>query len=204
MSQRVLMIDNYDSFTYNLVQAFLELGAEVTVKTNDTVTVAEARAMGPTHLAISPGPGRPEDAGVSVAMIEAFANEMPILGVCLGHQALATALGSTVGPAQSLMHGKASPVYHDRKTIYEGLPNPFPAGRYHSLAVLEEGLSPDLSITAYTSDGEIMGIRHRSLPLEGVQFHPESLLTPTGNRLLQNFITMSPAPSTVGVSQVSV
>ena len=204
MSQRVLMIDNYDSFTYNLVQAFLELGAEVTVKTNDTVTVAEARALEPTHLAISPGPGRPEDAGVSIAMIDAFANELPVLGVCLGHQALASALGSTVGPAQSLMHGKASPVYHDRRTIYAGLPNPFAAGRYHSLAVLEEGLSPDLTITAYTSDGEIMGIRHRLLPLEGVQFHPESLLTPAGNRLLQNFISMSTAPSNAGVSKVPV
>ena len=204
MSQRVLMIDNYDSFTYNLVQAFLELGAEVTVRTNDMVTVEEARALAPTHLAISPGPGRPEDAGISVAMIESFANEMPILGVCLGHQALAAALGSTIGPAQSLMHGKASPVYHDRRTIYEGLPNPFPAGRYHSLAVMEETLSPDLAITAFTSDGEIMGIRHRSLPLEGVQFHPESLLTPAGNRLLQNFISMSAATSTGGVSEVAV
>ena len=204
MSQRVLMIDNYDSFTYNLVQAFLELGAEVTVRTNDMVTVEEARALAPTHLAISPGPGRPEDAGISVAMIESFANEMPILGVCLGHQALATALGSTIGPALSLLHGQASPVYHDRRTIYEGLPNPFPAGRYHSLAVMEETLSPDLAITAFTSDGEIMGIRHRSLPLEGVQFHPESLLTPAGNRLLQNFISMSAAISAGGVSEVAV
>lgn len=193
MSRRVLMIDNYDSFTYNLVQALLTLGAEVMVETNDSISAGEALEMEPTHVVISPGPGRPEDAGVSIAVIEAFAPKTPVLGVCLGHQALAAAFGSTVGSAQTLMHGKPSPIYHDRRTIYEGLPNPFPAGRYHSLAVLEEDLSPEFSITSYTSEGEIMGIRHTSLPLEGVQFHPESLLTPTGDRLLQNFLELVPA-----------
>ena len=189
----VLMIDNYDSFTYNLVQALLTLGAEVTVKSNDSVSIDEARDIAPTHIVVSPGPGRPEDAGISVDVVKEFADEVPILGVCLGHQALAVAFGSTVGSALSLMHGKSSPVYHDRKTIYEGLPNPFPAGRYHSLAVHEERLSEVLTITAYTSDGEIMGIRHRTLPIEGVQFHPESLLTPAGDRLLQNFLERMPA-----------
>jgi anthranilate synthase/aminodeoxychorismate synthase-like glutamine amidotransferase len=200
VTKRVLMIDNYDSFTYNLVQALLTLGAAVTVKTNDSLTVGEALDLEPTHVVISPGPGRPEDAGISVEVIRAFAQKTPLLGVCLGHQALAVAFGSVVGSAQSLMHGKPSPVYHDRRSIYEGLPNPFPAGRYHSLAVLEEDLSADLAITAYTSEGEIMGIRHTSLPLEGVQFHPESLLTPTGDRLLQNFLELVPAePEPVNV-----
>ena len=184
----VLLIDNYDSFTYNLVQALMTLGAEVTVRTNDRVTVDEARELMPSHLMISPGPGRPEDAGVSIDMIESFCGDIPILGVCLGHQALAVAFGGSVGSALSLMHGKSSPIYHDRKTIYEGVPNPFPAGRYHSLAVHEEQLPDVLSISAYTSDGEIMGVRHRELPVEGVQFHPESLLTPAGDRLLQNFL----------------
>ncbi|MEE9178039.1 MAG: aminodeoxychorismate/anthranilate synthase component II [Acidimicrobiia bacterium] len=192
MSHHVLMIDNYDSFTYNLVQALMTLGAEVTVRTNDSLTIGEATELEPTHLVISPGPGRPEDAGVSMAMIEAFSIDVPVLGVCLGHQALAAVFGSTVGAAQSLMHGKASPVYHDRRTIFEGLSNPFPAGRYHSLAVDEEGLGSDLMISAYTSEGEIMGVRHRGLPLEGVQFHPESLLTPVGDRLLHNFLDMAP------------
>ena len=199
MSKRVLIIDNYDSFTYNLVQALLTLGAEVTVETNDSLSVADALDLNPTHLVISPGPGRPEDAGISVEAIRAFAGRVPVLGVCLGHQALAVAFDSVVGSAQTLMHGKPSPVYHDRKSVYEGLPNPFPAGRYHSLAVLEEGLNADLVITAYTSEGEIMGLRHTTLPLEGVQFHPESLLTPAGDRLLQNFLELVPAqPLTVG------
>ena len=193
MSNKVLLIDNYDSFTYNLVQAFLTLGADVTVRTNDGISVEEAIELDPTHLVISPGPGRPEDAGISVDMIRAFARRVPLLGVCLGHQALAVAFDSEVGQAQTLMHGKPSPIYHDRRTLYEGLPNPFDAGRYHSLAVLEDHLSPELLITSYTSDGEIMGVRHRDLPLEGVQFHPESLLTPVGNRLLLNFLELMPA-----------
>ncbi len=191
MSHHVLMIDNYDSFTYNIVQALMTLGAEVTVRTNDSLTIGEAIELEPSQLVVSPGPGRPEDAGVSMAMIEAFSGRVPVLGVCLGHQALAAVFGSNVGAAQSLMHGKASPVYHDRRTIFEGLSNPFPAGRYHSLAVEEEGLGSDLMISAYTSEGEIMGVRHRQLPLEGVQFHPESLLTPVGDRLLHNFLDMA-------------
>jgi len=195
------MIDNYDSFTYNLVQAFQVLGVEVTVRTNDQISVAEAIEMAPTHLVVSPGPGRPEEAGISIEMIETFSDQIPVLGVCLGHQALAVAFGGTVGAALSLMHGKSSSIYHDRKTVYEGLPNPFPAGRYHSLAVHEERLPDVLAISAYTSDGEIMGVRHRSLPVEGVQFHPESLLTPLGDRLLQNFVEHVP---TRPMQQVSI
>lgn len=191
----ILMIDNYDSFTYNLVQAFLSLEANVTVRYSNSVTTAEAREIEPSHLVISPGPGRPEDAGSSVDMIREFAGEIPILGVCLGHQSIAVAFGSEVDSAQQLMHGKSSPVYHDRRTIYQGVPNPFDAGRYHSLAVPEETLSPELVITAYTSEGEIMGLRHRELAIEGVQFHPESLLTPAGDRVLQNFLELAPAPA---------
>ncbi len=190
MKARVLLIDNYDSFTYNLVQALAVLGAELHVHRNDALELEAALALEPTHLLISPGPGRPEDAGSSIAMIEAFATRVPVLGVCLGHQALVCAFGGTVGSAQQLMHGKASPVYHDGKTLYQGLPNPFEAGRYHSLAALEEDLPAALTVSAYTSDGEIMGLRHRELPLEGVQFHPESVLTPEGDRLLRNFLDL--------------
>jgi anthranilate synthase/aminodeoxychorismate synthase-like glutamine amidotransferase len=190
MSARVLLIDNYDSFTYNLVQALRVLGAEVEVRRNDEVTVAEAQELAPTHLVISPGPGRPEDAGISLAVLGAMLSRLPILGVCLGHQALGALLGGRVVRAKQLMHGKASPVYHDGRTLYEGLPNPFPAGRYHSLAVAEEGFPDDVMVSAYTSDGEIMGLRHLTLPVEGVQFHPESVLTPEGNRLLRNFLDL--------------
>jgi anthranilate synthase/aminodeoxychorismate synthase-like glutamine amidotransferase len=184
----VLVIDNYDSFTYNLVQAFLTAGAEVTVRYNDELDVAAAEEIDPTHMVISPGPGRPEDAGVSVEMIRRFAGRVPMLGVCLGHQAIAVAFGGEVEPAMSLMHGKTSQVYHDRRSIYSGLPNPLACGRYHSLAVAEVALTDELAITAYTSDGEVMGIRHSSLPIEGVQFHPESVLTPLGDRLIGNFL----------------
>ncbi|MDH3471951.1 MAG: aminodeoxychorismate/anthranilate synthase component II, partial [Acidimicrobiia bacterium] len=177
----------------------LTQGAEVTVRTNDGITTEEAIDLEPSHLVVSPGPGRPEDAGVSMTMIEAFSHLVPVLGVCLGHQALAAVFGSSVVPAQSLMHGKASPIYHDRRTIFQGLSNPFQAGRYHSLAVAEDGLGSDLMISAYTSEGEIMGVRHRHLPIEGVQFHPESLLTPVGDRLLQNFLDMTPVSSPVPV-----
>lgn len=184
----VLVVDNYDSFTYNLVQAFLETGVQVSVVYNDDLTIEEAEGIDPTHLVVSPGPGRPEDAGVSVAMIRHFAGRIPVLGVCLGHQAVGVAFGAVVDPAQSLMHGKPSQVYHDRKSIFAGLPNPFVGGRYHSLAVTETSLPDDLVISAYTSDGEIMGVRHRSLPVEGVQFHPESVLTPLGDRIVANFL----------------
>jgi anthranilate synthase component 2/para-aminobenzoate synthetase component 2 len=192
VSAHVLVIDNYDSFTYNLVQAFLVLQAEVTVRRNDAIEVNEALRMSPSHLVISPGPGRPEDAGVSMRLLEAFLPRAPILGVCLGHQALAAVLGGTVGPAKRLMHGKTSPVYHDGRTIFASLQNPFAAGRYHSLAVAEDGLPRDLEISAYTSEGEIMGLRHKRLPAEGVQFHPESILTPEGERLLRNFLDLDP------------
>jgi anthranilate synthase/aminodeoxychorismate synthase-like glutamine amidotransferase len=186
--RHVLLIDNYDSFTYNLVQALAVLSADVTVVRNDEIGVAEAIAFGPTHLVVSPGPGRPEDAGISVAIIEAMIDSTPVLGVCLGHQALAVVCGASVESARSLMHGKASTVYHDSRTLYEGLPNPMRAGRYHSLAVTEDSLPGELTVSAYTSDGEIMGLRHRTHRAEGVQFHPESILTPEGDRLLRNFL----------------
>ena len=190
MNRHVLLIDNYDSFTYNLVQALAILGAQITVKRHDKITVEEADALQPSHLMVSPGPGRPEDAGVSVAVVSDMMSRVPVLGVCLGHQAIAYALGGRIDQAQTLMHGKASPVYHDGRTLFEGLPNPFNAGRYHSLAVAEQELPEDLVVSAYTSDGEIMGVRHRTLPTEGVQFHPESVLTPEGDRLLRNFLDL--------------
>lgn len=184
----ILVIDNYDSFTYNLVQAFLATGAEVTVTYNDEIDTELADEIDPTHLVVSPGPGRPEDAGVSIEMIRHFSGRVPILGVCLGHQAIAVAYGGEVDSAMSLMHGKASEVYHDRRSVYAGLPNPLACGRYHSLAVAEVSLPDQLRIASYTSEGEIMGIRHVSLPVEGVQFHPESVLTPLGDRLIGNFL----------------
>lgn len=197
MSRRVLIVDNYDSFTFNLVQALAVLGAEVIVRRNDAIAAGEALALAPTHVVVSPGPGRPEDAGASMEILRAAMTRVPVLGVCLGHQALGALMGATVGPAQTLTHGKASAVYHDGRTLYEGLPNPFRAGRYHSLAVREETLSPDLVVSAYTSDGEIMGLRHRTLPAEGVQFHPESVLTPEGDRLLRNFLDLEPPPAAI-------
>ena len=190
---KLLIIDNYDSFTFNLSQAFQVLGAEVTVLRNDQVTVAEADALEPTHLCISPGPGRPEEAGVSMEMIAHFRGRIPILGVCLGHQSIATVFGGEVVSAKGLMHGKDSPVYHDGRGLYLGLPNPFQAGRYHSLAVPESGVPEGFRIASYTSDGEVMGIRHETEPVLGVQFHPESILTPQGDRLLQNFLEMDTA-----------
>ena len=191
-SRRVLLIDNYDSFTYNLVQALAGIGAEVTVRRNDEIDVDGALGVDATHLVVSPGPGRPEKAGASMAIVRALMPCVPVLGVCLGHQALAAVAGAVVGQAQHLMHGKESPVYHDGRTLYEGLPNPFRAGRYHSLAVEESSLPETLSISSYTSDGEIMGLRHATLPTEGVQFHPESVLTPEGQRLLRNFLDLDP------------
>lgn len=185
---RMLLIDNYDSFTYNLVQAFAAMGAEVMVYRNDAITVTEAEALAPTHLVISPGPGRPEDAGVSLAMIAAFAGKTPILGVCLGHQSIVQQHGGKIVRAERLMHGKTSMVKHDGESIFAGLSNPCEVGRYHSLCAEEETLPPELVITAQTGRGEIMGVRHRSLQIEGVQFHPESVLTPEGDALMANFM----------------
>ncbi len=187
---RMLLIDNYDSFTYNLVQAFAAHGADVTVPRNDAITVAEALELDLTHLVISPGPGRPDDAGVSLDMIEAFAGRIPVLGVCLGHQSIVQQQGGRIVRAERLMHGKTSMVKHDGKTIFEGLSNPFEVGRYHSLCAEEETLPDSLEITAQTDRGEIMGVRHRTLAIEGVQFHPESVLTPEGDRLMTNFMRM--------------
>ncbi len=188
MKPQLLLIDNYDSFTYNLVQAFLVLGAEVQVYRNDEITVAAALALAPTHLCISPGPGRPDDAGVSLAMIAAFAGRVPVLGVCLGHQSLVQHCGGQIVPAPRLMHGKTSMITHDGHGVYAGLPNPFQAGRYHSLTAEDGSMPAVLEVTSRSERGEIMGVRHRQLPLEGVQFHPESVLTPEGNRLLGNFL----------------
>ena len=188
---RMLLIDNYDSFTYNLVQAFAAQGADVTVYRNDAITVEEALAHEPTHLVISPGPGRPEDAGVSLAMIAAFADKVPILGVCLGHQSLVQHFGGAIVRAERLMHGKTSMAKHDGKTIFDGLSQPFEVGRYHSLCAEHETLPDVLELTAETERGEIMGVRHKTLPLEGVQFHPESVLTPEGDRLMASFMRMT-------------
>jgi anthranilate synthase/aminodeoxychorismate synthase-like glutamine amidotransferase len=187
---RLLLVDNYDSFTYNLVQAFLVLGADVLVHRNDAITVAEAQALAPTHLCISPGPGTPRDAGVSMAMIEAFAGRVPVFGVCLGHQSIVEVFGGEVVRAGRLMHGKVSPVHHDNRGLLAGMPQPFEAGRYHSLIARPESLPASLEVTARTAEGEIMGVRHRDFVIEGVQFHPESVLTPDGPLLLANFLKL--------------
>jgi len=184
----VLLIDNYDSFTYNLYQALRVLKAEVEVVRNDRLSVEGAEKLKPTHLVISPGPGRPEDAGCSGEILKAFHDRIPILGVCLGHQTLAHAWGGQVVRAPRVMHGKTSMIYHDQRGIYQGVPSPFSATRYHSLLVLEEGLPKSLEISAYTSDGEIMGLRMKGYPVEGVQFHPESILTKEGLKILSNFL----------------
>jgi len=188
MTPRLLLIDNYDSFTYNLVQAFLVLNADVRVYRNDAIDKAQAQAIEPTHLVISPGPGRPEDAGVSLELIGAFAGRVPVLGVCLGHQCIVEHFGGTVIGAASLTHGKSSLVQHDGKLLYRGLPNPFLAGRYHSLAADRTCIPEALEVSATTAEGEIMGVRHKRLQVEGVQFHPESILTPDGPRLMENFL----------------
>jgi anthranilate synthase/aminodeoxychorismate synthase-like glutamine amidotransferase len=187
---RILLIDNYDSFTYNLVQAFAKQGAGVQVYRNDAIDVDTAMSLDVSHLVISPGPGRPEDAGVSLDMIAAFVDRMPVLGVCLGHQCLVSHFGGDIIRADRLMHGKTSSVKHDNKTIFEGMPQPFEAGRYHSLCADHESLPDTLELTAQTQRGEIMGVRHKTLPLEGVQFHPESVLTPEGDHLMVNFMRM--------------
>ena len=188
---RMLLIDNYDSFTYNLVQAFAAMGADVLVYRNDAITVDNALQLEPTHLVISPGPGRPEDAGVSLAMIDAFARRVPMFGVCLGHQCLVSHFGGDIVPAERLMHGKTSMAKHDGKTIFDGLSQPFEVGRYHSLCAEHHSLPDVLELTAETDRGEIMGVRHKELPLEGVQFHPESVLTPEGDQLMANFLRVS-------------
>jgi anthranilate synthase/aminodeoxychorismate synthase-like glutamine amidotransferase len=185
---RLLLIDNYDSFTYNLVQAFMVLGADVLVHRNDQITVEQARALKPTHLCISPGPGTPYDAGVSMKMIETFAGEVPVLGVCLGHQSLVEVFGGKVVRAGRLMHGKTSLVHHDGRTLLAGMPEPFEAGRYHSLIARLESMPAVLEVSAQTPEGEIMAVRHRTLNVEGVQFHPESVLTPQGPVLMGNFL----------------
>jgi anthranilate synthase/aminodeoxychorismate synthase-like glutamine amidotransferase len=190
---RLLLVDNYDSFTYNLVQAFLVLGAEVLVYRNDELTPEAASALGATHLCISPGPGTPDDAGVSKAMIERFAGRIPVLGVCLGHQSIAAVFGGRVVRNWRLMHGKTSRIGHDGSGVFAGLPQPLEVGRYHSLVAEPETLPAELVVSARTAEGEIMGLRHRRLAVEGVQFHPESVLTPDGPALLANFLSM-PAP----------
>jgi anthranilate synthase/aminodeoxychorismate synthase-like glutamine amidotransferase len=184
----LLLIDNYDSFTYNLVQAFLVLGAEVSVYRNDALTTQAALALAPSHLCISPGPGTPYDAGVSMDMIRTFAGRIPVLGVCLGHQSIVEVFGGKVVRADRLMHGKTSLVRHDARTLFAGLPQPCEVGRYHSLIASPASLPVELEVSARTAEGEIMAVRHRTLTVEGVQFHPESILTPDGPRLMSNFL----------------
>ena len=182
----LLMLDNYDSFTYNLVHLFEQLGAEVQVFRNDAISVDEVERLAPSQLVVSPGPGRPVDAGISVELIRRLGPRVPTLGVCLGHQAIVEAFGGEVGQARALLHGKASSVEHDGKGVFSGLPQGLDAGRYHSLAATR--VPDELEISARTPDGEVMGVRHRELPIEGVQFHPESVLTPLGPDLLRNFL----------------
>jgi len=197
---RLLLIDNYDSFTYNLVQAFLVLGAEVIVHRNDALSVPQALELAPTHLCISPGPGTPYDAGVSMDMIRAFAGVVPVFGVCLGHQSITEVFGGKVVRAGRLMHGKTSMVTHDGQGLFAGLPEPCEVGRYHSLIAQRDSLPPELIVTARTSEGEIMGLRHRTLTVEGVQFHPESVLTPQGPALMANFLRQRNARRDVEVN----
>ena len=188
MSRRILMIDNYDSFTYNLVQYLGELDAAVTVRRNDAISLSELRKLKPDAIVISPGPGTPAEAGISLAVLREFAGEIPMLGVCLGHQCIGEAFGGKVVRASRLMHGKTSLVRHDGRTIFAGLPDPFEAMRYHSLLVANGSLPGTLEVSARTAEDEIMGLRHRDYPIEGVQFHPESIGTPEGKSLLKNFL----------------
>ena len=184
----LLMIDNYDSFTYNLVQYFGELGEDVQVFRNDAITLKEIAAMAPDRLVISPGPCSPKEAGISVDVIKEFAGRIPLLGVCLGHQSIGYAFGGEIIHAQKPMHGKLSPVHHTNMGVFAGLPNPFTATRYHSLAIRRDTLPDCLEVTAWTDDGEIMGVRHKTLAVQGVQFHPESIMTERGHDLLRNFL----------------
>ena len=185
---KILMVDNYDSFTYNIVQYFGELGAAVTVVRNDEVSLADIAAQAPTHLVISPGPCSPAEAGISVAAIQHFAGKLPILGVCLGHQAIGAAFGGKIIRAQQLMHGKTSVISTTQQGVFAGLPAQFTVNRYHSLAIERSSCPAELELTAWTDDGEIMGVRHKSLPIQGVQFHPESILTEHGHAMLKNFL----------------
>ncbi len=187
----LLMIDNYDSFTYNLVQYLGELGEEVKVVRNDEMTVDELKALKAERIVVSPGPCTPNEAGVSLELISRMAGKVPILGVCLGHQAIGQAFGGRVVHAKTLMHGKVSRIHHSGRGVFEGLPTPYEATRYHSLAIERDTCPAELEVTAWTEDGEIMGVRHRSLPVEGVQFHPESILTQHGHALLRNFLKLS-------------
>ena len=184
----LLMIDNYDSFTYNLVQYFGELGEEVAVHRNDEITLEDIARLKPARIVVSPGPCTPNEAGVSVPLIREFAGKIPILGVCLGHQSIGQAFGGKIIHAKTLMHGKTSLIHHHNNSVFTGLPNPFTATRYHSLVIERETLPDCLEITAWTDDGEIMGVRHKTLAVEGVQFHPESILTEHGHRMLKNFL----------------
>jgi len=186
----ILMIDNYDSFTYNLVQYLGQLGEEVAVHRNDAVTLDRIEEMRPDAIFLSPGPGSPENAGLTVDIIKRFHTTIPIMGICLGHQAIGYAFGADVVRADRLMHGKTSGIINDGRTIFRGLPSPFEAGRYHSLILRRETLPPCLEVSAETAEGEVMGVRHHDYPVEGIQFHPESILTPNGKRIIKNFIEM--------------
>jgi anthranilate synthase/aminodeoxychorismate synthase-like glutamine amidotransferase len=191
VSARLLLIDNYDSFTYNLVQAFMVLGADVQVYRNDAISIDEARALAPTHLCISPGPGTPQHAGVSMAMVRAFAGQIPVFGVCLGHQSIVEVFGGKVLRAGRLMHGKTSLIDHDERGVFENIAAGCEVGRYHSLIAEPDSMPDELEVSARTAEGEIMGVRHRRLMVEGVQFHPESVLTPDGPAMMRNFLAFS-------------
>lgn len=184
----ILMIDNFDSFTYNLVQYLGEMGEELVVKRNDEISLEEIEAMAPEQIIVSPGPCSPSEAGISVAAIQRFAGVIPLFGVCLGQQAIGQAFGGRIVRAQTLMHGKTSPIHHDGRGVFAGMPQDFPATRYHSLVIENATLPAELEVSARTPDGEIMGVRHKTLPIEGVQFHPESILTEGGKRILKNFV----------------
>jgi len=195
---RILVVDNYDSFTYNLVQYLGELGAEVAVFRNDDITLDEIAAWKPDGIVVSPGPCTPKEAGISVPAIQRFTGKIPILGVCLGHQAIGAALGGAIVRAPRIMHGKTSPILHDGRGVFRDLTNPFEATRYHSLVIERSSLPAELEVSAWTAEGEIMGVRHRGVALEGVQFHPESILTLEGKHLLRNFLESSPSRRAAG------
>ncbi|MBW1898928.1 MAG: aminodeoxychorismate/anthranilate synthase component II [Deltaproteobacteria bacterium] len=196
----IVMIDNYDSFTYNLVQYIESMGARVLVFRNDVVSLSAIAVMGPAGIVISPGPGRPESAGVTLSVVKEYSGRIPILGICLGHQAIAAAFGGEIVSAKKLMHGKTSTITSDGKALFQGISKPFKAMRYHSLAVSKENLPACLEISAQSEDGEIMGIRHEKHPTEGIQFHPESIMTPVGKRLLRNFLNITAKENTNNVS----